>query len=276
MYSKAERKRSISLPARLFSDLSREDAERLQKHLAIPGVNVVARRGGGINKRVGIIFASLAVIVSVLWAAGTLPALALFIVLGVLGVTGAIIAAVQAKKKTQKPLLKLREGAAALPASDPLVGRLATLSQGKIAADVRERLGHLALTVQQLVDHRAGLPEVERKEVDVVTEPIASLVDLIEAEVARVTELDRAMAELDEGTLVRALSSANATGGDTTTLLDGLHRLRDLEQSRAAAMHRLLEATTLLRRAAELGLRVKDDAAQQDREVQLALAALGG
>ena len=109
-----------------------------------------------------------------------------------------------------------------------------------------------------------------------MTEPIASLVDLIGAEVGRVNALDRAMAELDEGALVRALSSANATGADTEGLLDGLHRLRDLEQSRAAAMHRLLEATTLLRRAAELGLRVKDEAAQQDREVKLALAALGG
>ena len=276
MYSKEERNRSINLPARLFEDLSEEDVERLRKHLAIPGVTVVAGRRNRPPKQMLAAFAAIAAAVVIGAVAGVIPGFAVLIIVVVMGVTAAINAAVRAKKKRQIALLQLREGPAALPASDPLVGRLATLSQGKIATDVRERLGHLALTVQQLVDHRAGLPEVERKEVDVVTEPIASLVDLIEAEVRRVTELDRAMAELDEGTLVRALSSANATGANADTLLDGLRRLRDLEQSRAAAMHRMLEATTLLRRAAELGLRVKDDAAVQEREVKLALAALGG
>ena len=276
MYSKEERKRSISLPAKLFGDLSQADAERLRSHLTIPGVKVVTRRGNEVTKRGAMVFGAVVGLVGLGWGVGFVPGIALFIVLAVLGVTGAVIAAVQAKQKSKLALLELRQGPAALPASDPLVGRLATLSQGEVATDVRERLGHLALTLQQLVDHRATLPEVERKEVDLVTEPIASLVDLIGAEVGRVNALDRAMAELDEGALVRALSSANATGADTEGLLDGLHRLRDLEQSRAAAMHRLLEATTLLRRAAELGLRVKDEAAQQDREVKLALAALGG
>jgi len=276
MYSKEERNRSISLPARLFDDLSKEDAERLQQHLAVPGVKVAVQHRTGPPKPVLAVIAGAGLVAAGLGVAGIIPGLPAFIVFISLCVVLLIIFAVQARRKGKIALLQLRDGPAALPASDPLVGRLAKLSQGEVATDVRERLGHLALTVQQLVDHRSMLPEVERKEVDVVTEPIASLVDLIEAEVARVTELDRAMEDLDEGTLVRALSSANATGADTDDLLDGLHRLRDLEQSRAAAMHRLLEATTLLRRAAELGLRVKDDAALQDREVQLALAALGG
>lgn len=275
MYSEEDWNRSISLPTKLFEGLTQEDAERLQRHLAVPGVKVTAGRGAIFAKRLSLVFAAVAAIVGGAWIAGFLPGIAAMILAGTLAVVAGIAAAVESKWNRELALLELRDGPAALPASDPLVGRLATLSQAQVAADVRERLGHLALTVQQLVDHRAALPEVERKEVDLVTEPIASLVDLIAAEVAHVTELDRAMADLDEGALVRALSSANATGGNTEDLLDGLHRLCDLEQSRVAAMHRLFEATTLLRRAAELGLRVKDDAAQQDREVLLALAALG-
>jgi hypothetical protein len=276
MYSKEERKRGIALPAKLFSDLSEDDAERLKTHLAVPGVKAVVESSGSMRAALIVLFALAVLSAGVGIAAGAMPGFVLAIVTVVFGVVLGISAAVRKKRDEKPALLKLREGPAALPASDPLVARLAALSRGTIADDVRERLGHLALTVQQLVDHRAALPEVERKEVDVVTEPIEALVGLIEAEVRRVAELDAALAELDEGALVRALSSANATGGDAGTMLDGLHRLRDLEQSRAAAMHRLLEATTLLRRAAELGLRVRDDAAAQDREVQLALAALGG
>lgn len=276
MYSKEERKRGIALPAKLFSDLSEDDAERLKTHLAVPGVKAVVESSGSMRAALIVLFALAVLSAGVGIAAGAMPGFVLAIVTVVFGVVLGISAAVRKKRDEKPALLELREGPAALPASDPLVARLAALSRGTIADDVRERLGHLALTVQQLVDHRAALPEVERKEVDVVTEPIEALVGLIEAEVRRVAELDAALAELDEGALVRALSSANATGGDAGTMLDGLHRLRDLEQSRAAAMHRLLEATTLLRRAAELGLRVRDDAAAQDREVQLALAALGG
>jgi hypothetical protein len=40
------------------------------------------------------------------------------------------------------------------------------------------------------------------------------------------------------------------------------------------SFHRLLEASTLLRRAIDLGLGVHDPAAEQERRVQLALAAL--
>jgi len=276
MYSKAERERSISLPARLFNDLSKEDAERLRDHLAIPGVKAVARDGSRSLFPVYALFAAVAVVFTLASIFGSLPGVAAFAIVSLITVAGFVVAMVDRKRSKKPALLELREGPAALPASDPLVSRLATLNQAETAADVRERLGHLALTVQQLVDHRASLPAVERAEVDVVTEPIESLVGLIEAEVGRVQQLDAAMAELDEGALVRALASANASGSDGQTMLDGLHRLRDLEQSRAAAMHRLLEATNLLRRAAELGLRVKDDAALQDREVQRALATLGG
>ena len=216
------------------------------------------------------------VFVLLLTAAGEVPALAAFVAAAIYGTIAAVAAPRMKKSAGKKPMFQLRGGTAALPASDSLVARLAALYQASAAEDVRDRLGHLALTVQQLVDHRATLPEVERKEVDVVTEPIEALVGLLEAEVRRVADLDAAMSELDEGALVRALASAQATGADPEAHLDGLHRLRDLEQSRAAALHRLLEASTLLRRAAELGLRVKDEGAQHDREIQRALAVLGG
>ncbi|MCR9162680.1 MAG: protein kinase domain-containing protein [Nannocystaceae bacterium] len=276
MYSKEERKRLIALPTTLFADLDEDDAERLKSYLAIPGVKAVVSSRNMARAGLLLLFAVLGAGAVVGVGVGVPAGILLGIITVLAAISIGIAMAVKKKRDKKPPLLKLREGPAALPASDPLVARLAALGQRKLAADVRERLGHLALTVQQVVDHRGMLPEVERKEVDVVTEPMAALVGLIEAEVTRVSEIDAALAELDEGALVRALSSAAATGGDTDAILDGLHRLRDLEQSRAGAMHRLLEATTLLRRAAELGLRVRDDAAAQDREVQLALAALGG
>ncbi|MBV1860843.1 MAG: protein kinase [Nannocystaceae bacterium] len=276
MYSKEERKRGITMPSLLFGSLEEGDARRLRDELDIPGVKVVVERDRRSSLPMVIIFSVIAVVVGALTAFTALPWFLLPAAVLLLGFIGGLVHT-SLKKRGKKPaLLQLRDGPAALPASDPLVARLAELCQGPLADDVRQRLGHLALTVQQLADHRATLPEVERKEVEMVTEPLASLVGLLEVEVRRVADLDTALADLDEGTLVRALASANATGSDPEALLDGLHRLRDLEQSRATAMHRLLEASALLRRAAELGLRVRDDAALQEREVQRALAVLGG
>lgn len=276
MYSKAERKRSITMPSLLFGSLDEGDAQRLRTELDIPGVKVVVERDRKSSVPLIIILSLLLVVGGAVTVGVSLPwfVFAGFVV--ALAFVGGLIHTHFRKQEKKPALLQLREGPAALPASDPLVARLAGLCEDSLADDIRQRLGHLALTVQQLVDHRATLPEVERKEVEMVTEPIESLVGLLEAEVQRVRDLDTALADLDEGTLVRALASANATGSDPETLLQGLHRLRDLEQSRAAAMHRLLEASALLRRAAELGLRVHDDAALQEREVQRALAVLGG
>lgn len=276
MYSKAERKRGITMPSLLFGSLDEDDAERLRAELDIPGVKVVVERDRKSPLPMVIVFSVLAAAVGALTAFTPVPWFVFPVAVVVFGFIGTLIHTSLKKREAKPALLQLREGPAALPASDPLVARLAALCQDPLADDLRQRLGHLALTVQQLVDHRATLPEVERKEVEMVTEPIASLVGLLELEVQRVRDLDEALADLDEGTLVRALASANATESDPEALLDGLHRLRDLEQSRAAAMHRLLEASALLRRAAELGLRVRDDAALQDREVERALAVLGG
>jgi hypothetical protein len=84
--------------------------------------------------------------------------------------------------------------------------------------------------------------------------------------------------QLDEGTLVRALHRSEARDeqkAQRAPLLSALDRLRVLEDRRSAALHRLLEASSLLGRAAELGLSVQDAEAQHERHVQLALAALG-
>jgi hypothetical protein len=83
--------------------------------------------------------------------------------------------------------------------------------------------------------------------------------------------------------MVRALAAVEVRTTDPgkrelerKRLLDGLDRLRSLEDRRTATFHGLLEASTLLRRAADLGLGLHDPAAEQARHVQLALAALGG
>lgn len=277
MYSKAERKRSISLPARLFSGMSEQAAQAMARRLETEGAKVAVRKPRSYLAVVLILMGLPPALVIGLTVGGVVSAWVAAMTLMLFGMLAAFVTRrMRKRKEQQQPLLTLRSGPAALPASDPLVARLSALVQGEVADDIRDRLGQVALTLQQLIDHRAKLPEVERREVEVVTEPIEALVGLLEAEVRRVGELDAAMAELDEGALVRALASAEASGADPEPLLDGLHRLRDLEQSRAAAMHRLLEASTLLRRAAEMGLRVKDGEAQHERDVQSALAALGG
>lgn len=279
MYSKAERKRSIQLPAILFDGLSKETAEDLRTRLTVPGVKLAVARENGFFNRATIFGLVLTGFVTA--GAAFVAAEAVTMVLTIAMITGVIIffVARHAKKKNKKKaLLQLREGPAALPASDPLVTRLCTLSREGVEEDVRERLGHLALTLQRLVDHRATLPAVERKEVELVTEPIERLVGLIEREVGQLVQLDRDLEELDEGVLVRSLAAAQARGATATEregLLDGLTRLRSLEESRARALHRLLEAGTLLARSADLGLRVSDGAAAHERDVQLALAALG-
>jgi hypothetical protein len=79
---------------------------------------------------------------------------------------------------------------------------------------------------------------------------------------------------------VRDLARATARGSDTpggpalARPLDDLDRLRTLEDERARAFHRLLEASSLVHRAIELGLSVKDERLEHERQIRLALAAL--
>lgn len=281
MYSKGELDRRIRLPVPLFSGLGQATADRLVARLHKGGLSVRivddARRGPPSARRVLLWTAagfSVPVVVSLLLGA---PLFVYMILFALAGFTGAAVAITVAKRRQarRESLLKLRR-APALPASDPLVARLAALLTADTRAELRELVGGLALVVQRLVDHRAAAPGA-RAELDAVTGPVAPLVDLVAAQVVRVREIDAALAGLDEGELVRALAVSEARGEPAQArhdLLLGLDRLRGLEDERAAIFHRLLEAESLLRRAVEVGLGVRDEDAGQARAVDQALHAL--
>ncbi|WP_434417724.1 protein kinase domain-containing protein [Nannocystis pusilla] len=284
MYSKAELERRHALPLRLFTDLSQETAERLRARLAAAKLQVaVVDRSPRATRRLAVRTFG--------WTGGITGALvAMFVALGVpmfvpivfgsLGVLIALIvffAASAAQKKQRPTFLRLRAAPAALPASDPLVARLAGLLTPETPAEVREIVGELALAVQRLVDHRAAAPGA-RAELDMIAGSLTPLVELIARQVERLRSIDGDLAKLDEGTLVRALAASEArreAPERREELLVGLDRLRALEDERAQTFHRLLEGEHLLRRAVELGLEVRDDAAEHERRVAQALHELG-
>lgn len=285
MYSKTELARRLSLPLRLFADLSEETAERLRARLAASGfkVRTVTRSLGArarITRRVAlwvaafyVPLAAIALLLGAPWAVQ--------IVLGALALTlGGLISwgVIRERERAREPLLRLRPAPAALPASDPWVARLAALLDARTAPDLRERLGELALLVQRLVDRRAELRGGAAAELAMVTEPVGELVGLIERHARRLQEVDATLGEHEEGGLVRALAVSEARGEPASAragLLDALDRLRALEDERARIFHHLLEAAELLRRAVELGLEVRDPEGEHARQVALALAALG-
>ncbi|MBL8970548.1 MAG: hypothetical protein JNK56_08225 [Myxococcales bacterium] len=281
MYSKAELERRIRLPVPLFSGLAPATAERLAARLKQGGLRV---RVVDDRRRVAPSRARIAA-----WTAGgfAVPA-GLALVLGapffvhvilfmLAAMTGVIVHVALRRRRSQRreSLLKLRR-APALPASDPLVARLAALLGPATRPELRELVGGLALAVQRLVDHRAAAPGA-RAELDALTGPVAPLVDLVVAQVGRLGEIDGVLAGLDEGELMRALAVSEARGEPAARrhdLLLGLDRLRGLEDERAAIFHRLLEAESLLRRAVEVGLGVRDEDAGQARAVDQALHVL--
>lgn len=283
MYSKEEHKRLIRPPVPLFTDMPREAADQLARRARALGVSVAVEpfnkheRNRRVAKRVVIGGAvGTAVGVGALIAG---PLVAGAIVLGgsvVAGIGGLIALSANAPAKVKPALARLRSAPAALPASDPLVARLAALlATGDLAADVHERVGELALLVQRLVDHRASL--VDHTELAAVLVPVERMVEPIARAVRAIAEIDGALRDLDEGTLVRAIAASETRGESAVQrgeLLAGLDRLRALEDTRAAQLQRLLEASSLLRRTVELGLAVRDDAADAERGVAMALAAL--
>lgn len=202
--------------------------------------------------------------------------------LGIVAVTALVLLGIghslrsRGIKAAAPGLVQLRPAPAALPASDPLVARLAALLHDGTPSDLREQLGELALAVQQLVDHRAR-NVAEAEEIDAVTAPVAELVRLVEGQVRAIAQIDAELQHLDEGKVVRALASAEARRDApqaSEKLLEGLDRLRALEDARARRFHRLLEASRLARRAVQLGLAVHDDQREHEHQVALALASL--
>ncbi|HFE46860.1 MAG TPA: hypothetical protein ENJ18_15440 [Nannocystis exedens] len=282
MYSKAELQRRYRLPLRLFDDLSEETALALKERFAAAKIAIKAVPKSMTSKRrhrrlmlslVGGIVASLAVIIAVF---GDL--LAGSMVLGAGIVLLSILALVSARRKpSREALFQLRPAPAALPASDPLVSRLASLLHEQPSTDVREQLAELALLTQRLVDHRAQLIG-EQAELDRILDPIEPLITLIEQQTHAIIEIDRELADLDEGAMVRALGASEARAESSTSrapILSGLDRLRTLEDLRARTLHRLLSASDLLRRTADLGLAVRDPETAHRRQIALALHALG-
>lgn len=278
MYSEDEKVERIRLPARLYGNLTEDTAMALRGLMQEQGLRVGVVSPDE-TKRAGTL--ALGSVVSVVAGSWLLYALGLqpawFAVPGGLVVV-LLLAKLMNKMSSRRtpPRFVLRPTPAALPASDPLVARLAALLQEATPADVREVVGELALLVQRLVDHRASL--VQARELEILTGPVEPIVSAVEGHVRQLVAVSSELRELDEGAMVRALAASEARGEPTSArnpLLLGLDRLRTLEDQRAAIFHRLLEAKTLLARTVHLGLTVQDPAQEHERDVQLALAALG-
>ncbi|MBX7077941.1 MAG: protein kinase [Nannocystaceae bacterium] len=279
MYSEQERAQRIRLPARLYDNLTEDTAQALQRLAAEHGVHTrivrpdASRRAwaatGGLVLGLAVLATAVGAIgFSPWWILG--PGIPMFV--GLL-----VWLSERIGSQRTAPNYRLRPAAAALPASDPLVARLAALLADDPPSDVRGVIAELALLVQRLVDHRATLLGPQSKEFELLTAPMVPIVDAVEHHVAELRHTSRELAELDEGAMVRALAASEARGeppATRTPILEGLDRLRALEDRRAELFHRLLEAKSLLERTARMGLGVHDPAQEQERQVALALATL--
>jgi hypothetical protein len=283
MYGKDERSRLQTLPARLFSDLPADTAGELAAQLRTGGAKIkrhrqrsliLQRRWGSVGLFAGI--GAIAGGVAVLATGG----LGFGLVLAGAGVTAAIWGAAarnNAKRYNKPPMARLRAGPAALPASDPLVARLAALLTTARSPDLRERVSELALLVQRVCDQRAERSSHDTIEVDAIVAPLVPLIDLIVTHVRDVARVDDDLADLDEGAMVRALAASEARREPAIRrepLLAGLDRLRGLEDQRSKRMQQLLEASSLLRRAVTLSLGHGIAERADQAELALARAAL--
>jgi len=281
LYDDDEKLGRIRLPARLYSDLDHDTAVALRDEMRDQGLKVAlvspsaSRASGlqflGLSVILTGIFATLVQFVSTpIWA----PTLVVFI-----AAAGAMLVRFSNKaiEKRSPGTFRLRETPVALPASDPFVARLSTLLQTNPPSDVRAVIADLALMVQRLVDHRSALHGTNANELDLVTAPVESLVDAVERSADRLAAISAELAALDEGAMVRALAASEARKDLPTVrqpILEGLDRLRSLEDQRAAMFHRLLEVQALLHRTIAMSLAVQDPAAQHERDMQRALATL--
>jgi len=290
LYSKEERAALHHLPVRLFDQLTEADARLLASRVEARGLRTrvvdtiaLAQRrtaiGYSIPLSIMVAIAGIYLLTHGVLAAG-LPLL----VGGFAAAVAATIYRGSSRIRGVVPLGRLRDAPAALPASDPLVSRLAGLLPDVRSPDVRERVGELALSLQRVADHRAAIAgsasderAAAQAEIAAVLEPLARLVDAIAGQIRAIVALDAEIAGLDEGALVRALAASEARGEPPSRqadLLTGLDRLRGLEDRRAALMGRLLDAGVLLRRAADLVLAEGAAPLADDAEVLRAAALL--
>ena len=283
LYSDEEKAARIRLPARLFNGLSADTANQLHSMMREQGLDVrlVGQRDitrAGVEAVVGT--CSALALSAVGWAFGLEIMGWAFI--GIAFVLMLVLSTRHSNRRSwvnrSAAKYKLRPLPTALPASDPLVARLAALLTGKIREDVRAVVADMALLVQRLVDHRAQFVR-DAHEVDALTGPLQPLVGSIEVRARELVAIDEELSALDEGTMVRRLAATTARKESPETrapLLEGLDRLRALEDQRAAVFQRLLEAQSLLERTVELGLAQHDDVVEHERQVTLALASLTG
>jgi hypothetical protein len=291
MYSKSALAQRHKLPAILIDELAPETATALVARLRSRGFKIRAFSRRQLQRRHqvirGMTFGGLAVAVVgiaglvVGGAAAALGGLGM-VVGGTVGVIGVIRGARANAARKRLPLGELRSAPVALPAGDVLVARIAAALAAAKAPDVRARVEELALLVQRLCDARAALAArdaASAAEADRITAPVAPLVELASATVVAITAIDDQLASLDEAALVRALARCEARREAPALrheLLAGLDTLRQLEDERTRLFGRLLELTSLMRAAAQLGLRRGAGLDSDDVEVAHALAALDG
>lgn len=290
MYAKSELAQRHALPAVLVAGVAPETGEALARQLRAKGLKIRTRTAGEFQRRrrqfklalfggAGVMGAGVLAMMAGMGGAGLAGLLFVPTIACVIGWLGTSRANAAARRL---PLGVLRATPAALPAGDALVAKVASALVAAKAPDVRARLEELALLVQRLADAkaaRAARDEVSAAEAERVTSPVAPLVELVSATAAAIGALDAQLATLDEGALIRALARSDARPEEARLrqdLLVGLDTLRQLEDERARLFARLLELTSLMRAAAELGLRGGAGLDSEDVEVAHALAALEG
>lgn len=281
MHSEQERRDRISLPARLFGGLDRPSAEAIVERMRAQGLAAEVAHGGQVEHRRRTL---------VQFAIGHAVAAVIFAALQVWPVVGVVLASMLITSlalasrlnhrrhwvERTRPRFAVRSLPAALPASDPLVQRLAQRLDSDVAEDVRAVVSRLALVLQRVTDRR-GEVRNDPAQFELLVAPLVPIVDAVETLVDQLCAIDGELAGLSEGPMVRALAASEARGEPPSArqpVLDGLDRLRALEDRRAELFHRLLEARSLLERSAELGLTVHDEAAEHERQISLALASL--
>ncbi|MEM6291590.1 MAG: protein kinase [Myxococcota bacterium] len=281
LYDDDEKVGRIRLPARLYTQLTEDSALALRDAMQAEGLKVRLVSPNASRRAGMLVLFAIAAVMLLSFASSAVGVSAAYV--AVPGVIASLVLLsrwnnIVSDQRTPGSF-RLRDTPAALPASDPLVARLAALLSPAPPPDVRAVVADLALIVQRLVDHRASLHAVERAEVDVLTEPLEPLVAAIERGVGQLVQVSSEISELDEGAMVRALAASEARGDSDDVrapILSGLDRLRGLEDQRGHGFHRLLETRALLQRTVELGLRVHDPQAQHERDLQTALATLSG
>lgn len=281
MYSPEERSHRIRLPARLFDDLSRETALELAERMEKQGMQVRVIEPGILRRKLWGALGVGAVVAATTAATAWLGWAVIPWLTGIGGFVATVVLLARAmtamNDRYQPALFRLRRAPAALPASDPLVARLSALLRDDLPADARAQVAEMALLVQRAVDHRAALVPHLAAEAALLTSPLEPLIDLVERQVEQLARISEELDALDEGAMVRALAASSARGDaerERESILAGLDRLRNLEDERAHAFHRLLEASDLLRRSVTLGLEVRDPEREHERQIALALAAL--